>query len=156
MTTHRRMQTRWTIVGLVSLVLLAAAPVSAEDVRPAIEAANRKWEAGLSRGDAAGVAALYTADGEMLPAHSDIVRGPRAIAEYVQVVLNAGIRGATLTTLEVDNCGNTAHEVGSYEFKGADGTLMDHGQYVVIWKKEGGAWKLHRDIWTTSVMPAKQ
>jgi hypothetical protein len=26
----------------------------------------------------------------------------------------------------------------------------------VIWKKEGSSWKLHRDIWTTSVVPVKE
>ncbi|MCG6957208.1 MAG: hypothetical protein LJF04_14560 [Gemmatimonadetes bacterium] len=25
------------------------------------------------------------------------------------------------------------------------------GKCVVIWKNEDGAWKLHRDIWTSSV-----
>jgi len=27
------------------------------------------------------------------------------------------------------------------------------GKYVVIWKRDGGQWKIHRDIWNTS-MPA--
>lgn len=144
------------IAALISASLLAAAPVSAEDVRAGIEASNRKWEAALSRGDAAAIAATYTADGELLPAHSDAVHGPKAIAEYMQAVLRAGIRKATLTTLEVDGCGDSASEVGTYEFKGEDGTLMDHGKYIVLWKKEGGDWKLRRDMFTTSVMPAKQ
>ena len=153
---QKRVPKRTRMVGVVALVLLAAPLASAADIRPQIEAANRKWEAALGRGDAAGVAALYTADGELLPAVSDFVRGPRAIGEYVQAILNAGIKGATLTTVEVEECGNTANEVGTYEFKGADGILLDHGKYIVIWKKEGGAWKLHRDIWTSSVVPTKQ
>jgi uncharacterized protein (TIGR02246 family) len=144
------------MIAAAIALLLAAAPAPAEDVRAGIEAANRKWEAALSKGDAAALGALYTADGELLPAHSDAVRGPKSIANYLQAVLNAGIRKATLTTLEVDECSNTASEVGTYEFKGEDGTLMDHGKYIVLWKKEGGAWKLHRDMFTTSVMPAKE
>jgi hypothetical protein len=35
-----------------------------------------------------------------------------------------------------------------------DGKVLDKGKYIVIWKKEDGTWKLHRDIWTTSVPPA--
>jgi ketosteroid isomerase-like protein len=31
--------------------------------------------------------------------------------------------------------------------------MLDEGKYVVIWKRHQGKWKLHRDIWTTS-MPA--
>jgi ketosteroid isomerase-like protein len=36
----------------------------------------------------------------------------------------------------------------------ANGSVADAGKYIVIWKKDGGTWKLHRDIWTTSP-PAK-
>jgi hypothetical protein len=51
--------------------------------------------------------------------------------------------------------GDTAHEVGQYELLDAAGKTLDRGKYVVLWKKEGGRFKLHRDIWTTSMPPAK-
>ena len=153
---HRGVPTKRTIVGLVSLVLLAAFPASAaDDVRKAIEAANKKWEAAASRSDGAGAAALYTTDGQLLPAQSDFVRGTHAIGQFLQAVFDSAIKGASLTTVEVEGCGNTAYEVGTYEFRGADGAVRDRGKYVVVWKKKGDAWKLHRDIWTTSVVPAK-
>jgi ketosteroid isomerase-like protein len=28
---------------------------------------------------------------------------------------------------------------------------MDRGKYIVVWKDEGGKWKLHRDIWNSSL-----
>ena len=31
---------------------------------------------------------------------------------------------------------------------------MDSGKFIVIWKQEGGQWKLHRDIWNSSMPPA--
>jgi uncharacterized protein (TIGR02246 family) len=155
--THEGVKTGWTVVGLVSLVCLAPFPASAaEDVRAAIEAANKKWEAAASRSDGPGVAALYTAHGQLLPAQSDFVNGTQPIGQFWQAVFDSGIKGASLTTVEVEGHGNTAHEVGKYELRGADGKVLDHGKYVVIWKKEGASWKLHRDIWTTSAVPAKQ
>ncbi len=142
--------------GLMSLVFLAGLQASAaDDVRPAIEAANKKFEAAVSRGDGPGTAALYTAAGQLLPAQSDFVSGTQAIGQFWQAVYNSGIKGASLTTVEVEGHGNMAHEVGKYELRGADGKVLDHGKYVVIWRKEGASWKLHRDIWTTSVVPAK-
>jgi uncharacterized protein (TIGR02246 family) len=139
------------------MVLLAALPASAaDDVRSAIEAANKKWEAAASRSDGPGVAALYTAHGQLLPAQSDLVSGTQAIGQFWQGVFDSGIKGASLTTVEVESHGDTAYEVGKFELRGGDGEVMDHGKYVVIWKKEGVSWKLHRDIWTTSVVPAKQ
>ncbi len=153
---RKRVQARFTLIGLVSLGFLTAPPASAaDDVRSAIEAANKKWEAAASRGDGAEVATLYTTDAELLPSQSDFVRGTQAIAQFWQAVFDSGVKGVSLTTLEVEGCGNTAHEVGKLEIRGADGKVLDRGKYIVVWKKEGDAWKLHRDIWTTSVVPAK-
>ena len=126
------------------------------DLRQGIEAANRKFEAAVSRGDGPGTAALYTVSGQLLPAQSDLVSGTQAIGQFWQAAFNSGIKGLSLRTVEVEGHGNTAHEVGTYELRGGDGKVLDHGKYVVIWRKEGASWKLHRDIWTTSVLPPKQ
>lgn len=143
------------MLGLVFLVLAGLPASAADDVRQAIEAANKKFEAAVGRGDGPGTAALYTAAGQLLPAQSETVSGTQAIGQFWQAVYNSGIKSASLTTLEAEGHGNTAHEVGKYELRAADGKVLDHGKYVVIWKKEGASWKLHRDIWTTSVVPAK-
>jgi hypothetical protein len=29
--------------------------------------------------------------------------------------------------------------------------VLDQGKYIVIWKREKGQWKLHRDIFNSSV-----
>lgn len=153
---NRRMHMGVSLSGLVALAGLAASPrAAAEDVRAAIEAANDTWEAAAARGDSAAVAGLYTTDAQLLPSGSDVVRGTNAIAAFWQAAFDSGVKGVTLTALEVDSCGDAAHEVGKLEIRDADGKLLDHAKYVVVWKKEGGSWKLHRDIWTTSVAPAK-
>ena len=64
-----------------------------------------------------------------------------------------GIKNAKLNILEVDQHGDTAIEVGQYTLSSADDQVMDQGKYVVIWKYENGCWKLHRDIWNTSMAP---
>jgi len=53
-----------------------------------------------------------------------------------------------LETIELDEHGNSAYEVGKYTLSGAGGQVLDQGKYIVIWKKQHGEWKLHRDIWT--------
>jgi len=137
------------------LALFVAAPVVAQDARAAIEAGNRAFEAAMRKGDGAAVAALYTAQAQLLPFGSDVVSGTPAIAKFWQGVIDSGIGGGSLKTLEVESHGGTAHEVGSYALQDKAGKALDHGKYVVIWKQEGGRWKLHRDIWTSSVPPAK-
>jgi ketosteroid isomerase-like protein len=127
----------------------------AEEPRLSIEAANKQWEAAVKKGDGAAIAALYTATAQLLPASSEVVSGTAAVQKFWQGALDSGIRGAKLTTLEVEGHGDSAHEVGAYELSDAAGKLLDRGKYVVIWKRDKGGWKLHRDIWTTSQVPAK-
>jgi ketosteroid isomerase-like protein len=61
-----------------------------------------------------------------------------------------GIKAVMLETVEVEDYGHTAHEVGKYTIQGEGGQVTDTGKYVVIWKQEAGQWKLHRDIWNSS------
>lgn len=142
------------LLGL-ALAFSLTVPARAEDVRAAIEAGNKLFQDAAARGDGAALAALYTADGKLLPANSDFVAGTAAIQKFWQGVLESGIRGATLTTVEVEGHGTVAHEVGQYELRDQAGKVLDKGKYVVIWKKVGAQWKLHRDIWTTSLPPAR-
>ena len=143
--------------GFVAMLLLVALPAfGADDARSAIEAANQEFESSAGRGDGPGVAALYTARGQLLPAQSDFVSGTAAIGEFWQAVFDSGIEGVSLVTVELESYGNTAYEVGKFELNGANGQVVDHGKYVVVWKKEGASWRLHRDIWTSSVVPVKQ
>ena len=40
-----------------------------------------------------------------------------------------------------------------YELQDGDGQALDAGKFIVVWKREAGQWKLHRDIFNSS-MPA--
>jgi ketosteroid isomerase-like protein len=140
------------LVMAVSLAVLGR-PAEAADAKAAVLAANKVFEAAVARGDAAGMAACYTATAELLPAHNDAVAGRPAIEKFWRGVLDAGIKQAKLTSIEVEIHATDAHEVGEYELQDDKGRVLDKGKYVVIWKRDGGGWKLHRDIWTTSLPP---
>jgi uncharacterized protein (TIGR02246 family) len=120
------------------------------DIRPQIESANVQFVSALKRGDAAAMANLYTSAAQLLPANSDFVRGTAAIRTFWQSVVDMGLKGASLETIEVEGHGDTAIEVGRYRLLAADDAVADQGKYVVVWKNDNGTWKLHRDIWTTS------
>ena len=124
-----------------------------EDTRTRIEAANKAWMFAFKRTDAAGLANLYTNQGQLLPANSDFVKGTDAIRSFWQGAFDMGLKEAVLETLEVEVHGDTAIETGQYRLLVGEGSLADSGKYIVIWKDVGGAWKLHRDIWTTSQPP---
>ena len=124
------------------------------DVHNAIVAANKIFMDNFSRGDAAGLAALYTENAQFLPPNSDFVSGKEAIQTALQGLIDSGIKTLKLETLEVEGYGDTASEVGKYILGGEGNEVMDEGKYIVIWRQEAGQWKLHRDMINSS-MPAE-
>jgi uncharacterized protein (TIGR02246 family) len=125
--------------------------VTSTEVRDAIVAANEKFVAAFNRGDAAGLAALYTEKGQVLPPNSDFVTGQQAVQGFWQAVMDAGITEAKLETVEVEDHGDTATEVSKFTLYGEGGQVLDKGKYIIIWKQEQGQWKLHRDIFNSSI-----
>ena len=126
---------------------------SKHEVRDAIAAGDENFMATFNRGDAAGLAALYTENGQLLPPNSDFAAGRQAIQAFWQAAMDMGTKSVKLEIVEVEGCGNTAYEVGKYTLRGEEGQVLDTGKYLVIWKQEDGQWKLHRNIWNSS-MPA--
>ena len=120
------------------------------ETRAAIDTANQAFMAAFGRQDSAGMASLYTADGQVFPSNSDIVKGAEGIQAFWQGAFGMGLKEAVLETVEVDAHGETAIEVGRYTLKADGGAVADQGKYIVVWKRGDGAWKLHRDIWNTS------
>jgi uncharacterized protein (TIGR02246 family) len=141
------------IAALAAAVVLLAGAAHAQDTRAAIDAANKGFIAAYARHDAAGVAGFYSTTAEAFPPGGDIVKGRDAIQKLWQGVMDSGIAAADLKTIEVQGEGNLAYEVGTYAMKSKDGKVADRGKYVVVWLKEGGQWKLHRDIWNTTMPP---
>ena len=124
------------------------------DIRTQIEAANAQFVTAFKRGDATSMANLYTASAQLLPANSDFVRGTAAIGAFWQTVMDMGLKGASLETIELEVHGDTVIEIGRYRLLAAGDAVADQGKYIVVWKNDNGKWKLHRDIWTTSQPPA--
>ena len=120
-----------------------------------IKSANRNFMETFGRADAEGMGRLYTNNGQLLPSNSDFITGTEGIQAFWQAVMDMGIKTAELETVELEGHGDTAIDIGRYTLGGDGGQVLDKGKYVVIWKQEGGQWKLHRDIWNTS-MPAPE
>lgn len=124
---------------------------SNDELRAKIEAQDKVFMDAFARGDAAAIGQLYTRDAVLLPPHSDQLTGPAAASAFWQGAMDMGLRSAALETVSVDACGDVAVEIGNYSLAVEGGHQVDHGKYLVVWKQEGGSWKLHQDIWNTSV-----
>jgi uncharacterized protein (TIGR02246 family) len=130
---------------------MATTTSAVSQIQSQIRKANDNFESTYAQGDASGMASLYTPDGMLLPSGFEPVKGREAIGNFWQMVMNMGVKAAKLDTVEVEEHGDTAIELGQYLLSGAEGQRIDQGKYIVIWKKQDGEWKLQKDIWNTSL-----
>jgi uncharacterized protein (TIGR02246 family) len=142
------------VAFLAGMCLTSAA--YADGVRSEIEAANAQFSSAAAKGDGAALAALYSPDGQVMPAGSDPIRGAEAIQKFWQGALDSGIAAIGLKTIDVFGHGPTATEVGEYELRDKAGKVLDHGKYIVVWQRADGKWKLVRDMFSTNVPPPKK
>jgi uncharacterized protein (TIGR02246 family) len=145
------MTIRACVIGTALILILSGLGAAGRgDPREGIEAANAKFAAAYSRGDAAALAAMYTERGQLFPPNEKIIEGRAAIEKFWKAAMDSGIKTVELKTTEVEGLGESAVEMGSYTLYGKDGAAMDRGKYLVLWKRVDGAWKLHRDCWNSN------
>ena len=142
------------LAALVALAVVAApGPVRAQDadaMRAAVEKQVAKMAQLLNTGDAAGVRSLYAKDAVVMPPNSEPVVGLDAIQALWTEMAAAG-NPLSLTTKDIVVAGDYAIETGVYGMSTPDGTHLDHGSYLALWKKTADGMVMVRDIWNTNM-----
>ena len=118
--------------------------------RQGIAEANARFLERFTQGDARGVAAFYAKDAVILPPGQGLVQGPENILTFWQNMMAAGIKTLELETQATDELGPAVCEVGKCRVYGDNHQLVDEGKYLVLWREEGGEWKVYRDMWNSS------
>lgn len=113
-----------------------------EEITKAIEAANQVFMDTYSQGDAARMSALYAEGGQYFTPYGDTVTGKEAIEAAFHGQMEMGVKVVKLETVEVEDFGVTASETGKFTVEGECGRVLGQGTYLVIWKQEGGQWKM--------------
>lgn len=139
------------LIACFALAALLISAAIAGSPRSHIDELSGQFVAAFNAGDGAALAGLYSENAALFPPGGDRVSGRAAIQAFWQGVLDSGIKLDELNTVEVDARGDLASEVGSLVLSapGDDGTVKIVGQYIVVWKRSGHTWQLHRDIWNT-------
>jgi uncharacterized protein (TIGR02246 family) len=143
------------LIFLALLLLISVSPTwAAKPVAEAVKEATQEFVNAVAAGDANRISALYSNGAQLFPSESDVVSGTENIRNYWAGFLKSGVKSARFQTTELIRNGDFAYEVGRYSVGGADGKELDHGKFIVIWRLERDRWRMHRDIWNSSV-PAK-
>ncbi len=118
------------------------------DARAHIDTTNRRFEAHIARGDAAGAArAVYTRDCRIMPPGAETVRGREGAAQFwPAAIAQLGVTGVKLSSDDLQPLGDGAYEVGRATLTLANGQQAS-AKYVVVWRVEDGEWRWHVDIW---------
>ena len=119
------------------------------ELKSAIEAKDAQFSDAFSKRDIAAIGGMYTADAEALPPGLAPVRGRLAIQDLWKGLLSMPVGRMQFTTLEVDGTGATAWETGRYTMMATNGSTLDQGKYIVIWKHGPDGWQLYRDMWSS-------
>jgi ketosteroid isomerase-like protein len=141
-------------VGLAALALAlplpAMAQAGASDLRAQVAKMDQAWQTAYNAGDAAALSALYASDAKLLPPGAEPVSDAAAMKAFFTKDFANGAK-MTLTMSDVVGFGEFATATGGWVAQGADGKHLDHGTYMTLYKKVGGAWKIYRDTWNSSM-----
>jgi ketosteroid isomerase-like protein len=147
----------------VAFLLAAVAPlptVAAEDARTAIETLLNTYQERLSIDDIDGILDLYSANPVFIPEYAPPAVGRDSVRKaYEWVFATLKLRGE-FAFHDVEVIGNTAwvRTTSTGHFRvlanGAEGDVSNSELFVL--KLEGGAWKMHHYIFTSSAPPGQK
>jgi len=119
------------------------------DIATEIKAANDNWMARFAAKDTEGLGNCYTENARLMPHGHEMITGRAGIGAFFGGAMRAGVAAVELKFGEAQrgtHCESTAFERSAYIFKAADGSVVDVGKYVVVWKRCNGKWFLDSDI----------
>jgi len=152
------MRTHRTLTLAILAGLLLAGPRTAlgqlsDADRKGIQDVTDRFNKAMVKGDAAGVAALYTEDAMLFPPNEGMVRGRSAIQQFIARFPK--ITAFETRLVEVEGKSDLAYTRGTYEVtlmpEGAKTPAKDSGKFIEIRKKQpDGSWLLARDFWNSN------
>jgi ketosteroid isomerase-like protein len=139
------------LLTILVLGILMPTVLLASDPRTHIDDVLVKFVAAFNAGNGATVASFYSEDAALFPPGGERIDGRSAIQAFWQGAIDSGMKIDDLHAVEVDSGGDISGEVGVFilSVPGDSGVTKIPGNYIVIWKRSGHTWQLHRDIWNT-------
>ena len=152
----RRTGTTGFVLVFLALAVPATALPKGDPAWAAIDKTGKAFAEAFGRGDTKAVANFYSEDAVAFPPDGNMVEGRAAIEALWKGFRETGAKSMAFEVIDVVSSGNLAAETGiaTLAIQAMGGTTTEvKVKYVVVWKKQGGAWKLYRDIWNAMPSP---
>ncbi len=150
-----------TLITLMALAIAALAPMAASQTRDqrAVRAASDAWQRYVASQDVDSIVALHTPDAVVMLSNAPLMKGSTAIRSgLTEMVKTRGLKLHRIPT-RIEVTGPTAAtEYGTYteSYDTPGGKMSDAGNYVTIWRKVNGKWRVALDApVSTMPMPAQ-
>lgn len=138
------------ILAILAIVVLAACAPQGSQSSPEIAAMSERWEEGINSGDIDLLVAMYTSDCRIMAPNTPVARGSEAVRAAFGELIAAGIT-AEIDTLEATVAGDIGYRVGTYSLFAPDGSPIDTGKYVEVWRKTAAGWQIADDVWNSDL-----
>ena len=102
-----------------------------------LRAAADLWDVGFNGGDPVATAAVYAPDAKVFPPNMPPMEGRAAIEELWRGFIEAGLTG-DLEIEDLEASGDVGYRVGRFVLHESDGSVLDEGHFVEVWKKIDG------------------
>ena len=142
---------RFLVLLFVSVSSISA---YAQDAKKTADDFATKWVAAYDAGDAAALAALFTADGVFNAPSGAVLKGRDAIEKALAGRIKAGWTKETVTTTDAEMAGTAVWAAGEYGLVGSgeQAGKQSGGHFGWVLVRDGDAWRAA----TANVTPPKQ
>ncbi|MEO8216259.1 MAG: nuclear transport factor 2 family protein [Acidobacteriota bacterium] len=146
--------TSLVIALTVSVLTSGCASTGTIAGKDAMSRLDQSFTEAVNAANADAVAALYARDAVFLPPNTAAIDSPEGIREFWKTMLGS-MPGARLELMadESESSGDMGYERGRYRLLGADGSEMDRGKFLQIFRSRNGQWELTRDMFSSDLPP---
>jgi uncharacterized protein (TIGR02246 family) len=153
---------QWTTIPsahwLATFLILFPPPLihAQNNARSALEAQRKALTQAVTCRDAAGVAKIFTTDAKLMLPGFETLTGREAIQKFWQAGFSSGmVKRITLAPTDLTGeTGGLLTETGTLGTLDENGKEKDQNRYLIVWKRDEGAWQIHRDIVNSELAPA--
>ena len=133
-------------LALATFVILITASTGSAQQSPLLAIYNGGYTEAMKAGDAEKVNSFYAEDATILAPGAPPLVGRAAILKNHQNAFKRVRTEGTPTASEVS--GDLGFVRGTYRNVLLDNSAVQTGQFVEIWKRVNGQWKVYVDTWT--------